>query len=787
MLVATLLCATLAAAQPSFLGQPFPLTNTRYDQIWTSQTRLASDGRDFYVFWTSDGNARMTRVTAGERRAGKPVVSEASGIEDVVWTGAHFLVVVRDLEGRLAGQLVTAAGERIAGAFPIAAGATGARVAANGSRIVVLYTKYDTHDALWVATLTTMGTLLETRPLLPRTTAESLSLRHAIASNGDGFAAVVLRSDSDRLITFGGEGEVRSMQTFGAGGKAAAIASDGTGYLVVSTAGGSNNATRVGADGTMHETATLDESGTVTSLVHTDDRWSASFHRDGHTHVAGLDPSGLSMAAAEAVALETAPGNVPQLASSKRRAMLLWNTPRSGHHVAELPLEPGEGSPVLFGAAGQYLIATAAGPRSTLFVWVEPVKRGYTLYAGTLGGDGVWREEILAAPAAGFFDVHAASDGDGFAVIYIGVGMASRVVQRLDAEGRPLAPPVPIRTPDYSPESMIWDGQRHVVVSIGTSFSGPYAYDYASISTMDGNGVSRTAAEIYPEYGGSLAMARIAGNGRNYLVVTSIRASAATYVIEKVMLGPDLRPLARPAQVSRHASGHADVAWDGTNFVIVYPEANVVVAPVPPDGQFRLPRAIYARDPAGVRVAAVAGGVAVTWRDPATHYVATLRQGTTDVVRQQAVLEYYGDTISRVVALPGSRAAVVANVPAEAAPHHGAQRLHAAVVDLAPLHPLTTAPRVTVTPQRNNRLQIDWTALAERVTGYRVEYRIGDGNWNELDRAPDPANRIATFPITRRGIVYAFRVRAMNEAGMGPYSAPAEVRLGTKIRRRTVR
>lgn len=781
-LLAALLLTTLAAAQPSFIGQAFPLTNTRYGQTGSTAT-LASDGRDFYAFWWSDSNIRMTRVTPGERRAGRPVVSDAYELSDVLWTGTHFLIVVHQ-NGRVAGQFVSPEGERLGGPFPIATGAYMVRVATNRSRIVALYEKGETRDAVWSATLTTRGALVETRQLLPATTDEYVHSRYAIASNGDGFAAVVLRRDKDRLLTFDGTGEVRSIETFGAGGTAATMASDGTGYLVAATTAGTNTITRVGADGTMHDTVTLEESGTVTSLVHTADGWLASLVADGRVQVVHLDPSGLSVAAAEPVVVEAAASATPQLATAGQRVMLTWRTPREGLHVAELPLDPRGGSPLLFGATSQNLLATAAGPHSTLFVWAELAGNGATLYAGTLTSDGTWTEEILKPWGRDYNFAHAVADSDGFVVIYPIPGPPfSFVRHRVSAEGRSLGPPVTIKPPIIY--SIIWDGDRHVFTSVDTTYSGAYASDYITVNVLNANGVQTRAAQIFPASGGgSIEEARIAFNGRNYLVVAAIR-DARAYVIEAVMLDANLRPSGNPMVITKHASGPADVVWDGTDFAVVYPEDVIHIAHVAPTGY--LHRFGYIRGSGhSVRAAAVAGGVVVMWSRSGNHYVAAVQPGIRNEARVHTVIEAYGDTWGTVQALGGSRAVLVAAAPVEAAPHHGARRLMAAVLDIAPLRPITTAPRVTVTAQSNNRLQIDWTALDQPVTGYRVEYRVGDGNWNEIERFPDPAVRTATFTATRPGTTYSFRVRAMNEAGMGPYSEPAQVRPAV-VRRRAVR
>jgi hypothetical protein len=72
---------------------------------------------------------------------------------------------------------------------------------------------------------------------------------------------------------------------------------------------------------------------------------------------------------------------------------------------------------------------------------------------------------------------------------------------------------------------------------------------------------------------------------------------------------------------------------------------------------------------------------------------------------------------------------------------------------------------------------VEWSAPPEPVNGYRVEYRVDDGLWNELDFWFDARSRSLAIRPWRTGPVrYQFRVRAVNDAGFSPYSNPATVR-----------
>jgi hypothetical protein len=71
------------------------------------------------------------------------------------------------------------------------------------------------------------------------------------------------------------------------------------------------------------------------------------------------------------------------------------------------------------------------------------------------------------------------------------------------------------------------------------------------------------------------------------------------------------------------------------------------------------------------------------------------------------------------------------------------------------------------------------------VAGYRLEYRIGEGSWNELDRWFDTDDDGITLSWQlRQGVPYQFRMRAINDAGASESSAPVLLNV---TRRRAVR
>ena len=117
-----------------------------------------------------------------------------------------------------------------------------------------------------------------------------------------------------------------------------------------------------------------------------------------------------------------------------------------------------------------------------------------------------------------------------------------------------------------------------------------------------------------------------------------------------------------------------------------------------------------------------------------------------------------------------------------AEPYHGASRVMMTIGSPAPLPETPAAPR-GVARAKGGVIVFEWTAPAQIVNGYRVESRIDDGPWIEIEEWLSPDRRSVSVPA-RSSTTYAFRVRAWNDAGAGAYSDPVIVQ---RPRRRAVR
>ena len=75
---------------------------------------------------------------------------------------------------------------------------------------------------------------------------------------------------------------------------------------------------------------------------------------------------------------------------------------------------------------------------------------------------------------------------------------------------------------------------------------------------------------------------------------------------------------------------------------------------------------------------------------------------------------------------------------------------------------------------------VDWSASAGTLNGYRLEYRVDGGSWNELEEWFSSGSHHRTIQPSF-GTDFEIRMRAFNDGGASPYSKTA---LTKPIRRR---
>jgi hypothetical protein len=192
----------------------------------------------------------------------------------------------------------------------------------------------------------------------------------------------------------------------------------------------------------------------------------------------------------------------------------------------------------------------------------------------------------------------------------------------------------------------------------------------------------------------------------------------------------------------------------------------------------------------GVSVTRMGDRAAIGWihDDYSTYpYVAEYRVAIIDDnlhVSSPVTLERESRTVlgSAIAAQPDGTLLFLDSTFQTGAPFHGSSRLMMRVGSFA-LPQRADAPRLNAQTDHGT-VHLEWTAPAGHVDGYRVEARIGDGLWNELDTLLDASRRTLDVALSQPAATTMFRVRAFNDAGPGPYSQPAAVNPG---KRRSVR
>lgn len=182
-------------------------------------------------------------------------------------------------------------------------------------------------------------------------------------------------------------------------------------------------------------------------------------------------------------------------------------------------------------------------------------------------------------------------------------------------------------------------------------------------------------------------------------------------------------------------------------------------------------------------VAAIDGEVVVagTDEDGVTRVSFLRRDGA---VTRASELDHDVSTAERprLEILPGGDGAYIGSSVRDAAPHHGTSHVMMAIASQEPLA-RPALPRISVQVV-GNRIDLRWTTPVGTVNGYRIEYRVDDGSWNELEAWYAVGENATSMNFPSVGTRIAFRMRAFNDAGPSGYSNVTATATG---RRRAVR
>lgn len=786
-----------AVAQLLQFGRRTPLTNTRYGPVEGSPT-LISNGEEAFLLTSSSGNVWIAKLVEGLPRARRLISRGSWGPVDAVWTGTHFLLAASTDRG-IEGLLLDRNGEPVGTSFRIVASAARPNLAWNGTTALMLFNaewSYQAAPPVRAIALNANG-----QPVRPSELVASSATSHAVATNGVSFAAVATSATAVAFTTFNASGAVRATSIRNGLERAdrqAAIASNGSEYLAVwSTASGRVSACTLVPDAPTTEPVVVEETGLnetgAPSLVWDGARYLLSYRTgvESAVRMLALDET-IRTAYVDAADARRFTSTAALAIGS--RTLVAWVARDSTLRLRDSADPGGEPVSASYGAVSQELVATATSAQGTLFVWREWLG-GYTLHAGIRTAAGGWSERPILINADGNVSVIAASDGEEFMVI--AADKSGRVAIRLSVNGRVLGVPARFTRSDVYPQSVVWTGLRYVIA--GTHVSSNFLYKSTIfVAPLDPSGNLGSVAFVPPAlFEGNAWNAHLASDGNGFMlawletepiycsggycgpeeprsIVAMRRFGASAEILDQsplLRLGPDTSPYP------------AGLFWTGFEYILGWgsDKEELRIGRFSADGQQIAPPTVVNAN-AWITGVTPSGLALVTWGEPETELTAitTFDRGH---IAPAAVL-HDAAVWSRVVPLADDRIAVVGNVPQFGEPHQGASRLLMAIGAFSRPGAEPAAP--SLAGRMNGRdVILEWNEATPGVNGYRIEYRLPGGSWNELDRwlSADTTRTTVRLPVETTQA--SFRMRAWSDGGTSAYSNA--VMVGGSARRRAVR
>jgi hypothetical protein len=282
---------------------------------------------------------------------------------------------------------------------------------------------------------------------------------------------------------------------------------------------------------------------------------------------------------------------------------------------------------------------------------------------------------------------------------------------------------------------------------------------------------------------------QIATDGRNTLVAWQADFTR----VYGLRLGPNLDVLDEaPRRLGETASATlAGVVWTGHDYLAIWQSwTGVYGARLHRDGRRSAAGLIEIAAPSSfsqyhgamnLRVAALDGRVFLTWSQSGEKRMRRFVTIAGDEVTELLSTHELIDSDLRLVAA-GDRLGYAVSHVDNAGPYYGSSRLMLALNDVAGLPPAAPALRAVATEA--DKVEVSWSAVPDSVNGYRLEARVVDGAWNEIERWFNRDERSLMVYLSEPGARVSFRVRAVNDAGPGPYSEEA---VANAPRRRAIR
>ncbi|MGZ5440697.1 MAG: fibronectin type III domain-containing protein [Thermoanaerobaculia bacterium] len=765
-------------AQSLFFGEAVPQTHTRYGSTG-AEPLLVTNGRDFFLFWANESKVRVTRLVDGQKRAGRPVLDVDHGWFDVVWTGTHFLVAAYDLRvdgtQEIRGRLLNANGEPVSAAFTIVSRGGAPHLAFDGARVLMVY-----RGGMELSSVLLRPDGVQATDPRHQVIASASAIEGVVAAGGPGFVAASAHPDNVRITTLHPTSEVAVAHQHQAPTlpqRRVAIGSNGGDVLVVWTNGTSAmDSVMVKANGTIGgRTAIPGTEGAVTAAVAWNGtKWVVSTIVAGKLQSRFVDGSGPLHTPNPAHAASPV-----SVASLKGRTLAAFRGTAAGQPVLVRDLAASSGGETAAFAAAEQTFHTATwSHEAALAVWSELRDGKRTLHAGVRTVDGGWLENKIGndedAPLA-------ASDGNNFLVVRKTNAEWSAVT--LSNTAQILASTPLVGT--FTPTGITWDGTAWAIIGLS-----PQRNIYA-VRVMPWGAVS--APVLIQERSGTedLENPRIVSGGGGFLAVWQVSESVPCFpvcdpyssVLHGVRLTANLQRVdMQNLAIAPDEAVSPAVYWDGNRFVIFWID----------DGA--LETRTVRPNASGSGTTRVAGAQVDTRELYATltpfGAAITSNDGEVLLVRDGVLVERYP------LGVPNSTDAVVNLGPGVAylqaavrdeMPYHGASHIFLSAGGVLPPANRPLPPKIVRASMTNggNLIVLEWTAPLDPINGYRIEYRVDDGLWNEFDEWFDAETTSVSIRPWLDKVQYHFRIRAWSDAGVSEYSLPATVRL--LGRRRAVR
>ena len=201
----------LLAASSAFgqtVGSAVPLTNTRYSTTGEAAVAaLASNGRTFVAAWRTPTGVRVSRIDGAKASIGVPAGRVSADAPAITAHGNGY--VMADVDAL---QFFDANGNP--GGRPVI-GTTikRARIASNGSAIMIAYPNPTFAFEVWGAFVTGSGQVLQKDVKIGTNTVDGSPLPFGVAADANGFAFVSEDNAEIRVKMFDAEGNLRRTAT----------------------------------------------------------------------------------------------------------------------------------------------------------------------------------------------------------------------------------------------------------------------------------------------------------------------------------------------------------------------------------------------------------------------------------------------------------------------------------------------------------------------------------------------------------------------------------------------